>query len=137
MDIKEKIKTVDLEKVAVTQKYQDLKTEFKNYITDKSIPVIDRWEFFEQAQSELKENLDYIWSPSSKFLQARLDRFNDMPEIYGRGKKIEVTDFFEDIVWGGKIWMENLADKTLKEDDIKNALEEILEQNLEYFLFDW
>lgn len=137
MDIKEKIQAVNLEKEALIQKYQALKTEFQSYITDKNIPVIERWEYFREAPSELKDNLDYIWHPKSKFLQDRMDRFSDIPEIYGRGKKIEVTEFFEDLVWGSKIWMQNLSDKSLTEDDIKNALEEILEQNLEYFHFDW
>ena len=48
MDIKEKIQAVNLEKEALMQKYQALKTEFQSYISNKNIPVIERWEYFVQ-----------------------------------------------------------------------------------------
>lgn len=137
MNIKEQIQAVNAEKLAVTQKYKNLKAGFRSYITDKSIPVVERWEFFLNAPSELKDNKEYIWHPNSKYLKARVDRFSDIPEVYGRGKAIYVNEFFEEVVWEGKIWMENVYDKKISEDDIKNALEEILSQNLEYFHFDW
>ena len=137
MDIKEQIQAINLEKDAVMQKYKNVKTAFRSYITDKSIPVIERWNFFLNAPSELKNNKDYIWHPNSKYLKKELDRFTDIPEVYGRGKAIYVTDFFTDVVFEGKIWIENVYDEKITEDDIKNALEEILAQNLEYFHFDW
>lgn len=137
MDIKEEIQALNLEKEALEQKYKNLKTAFRSYITDKNISVIERWEFFVNAPSELKNNKEYIWHPNSKYLKKQLDRFSNIPEVYGRGKAIYVTDFFEDIVWESKIWMENIYDEKITEEDLKNALEEILSQNLEYFHFDW
>lgn len=137
MNLKDEILSVNAEKDAVMQKYRGLKPAFRSYVNDKSIPVVERWDFFVNAPSELKNHQNSVWHPKSKYLQKELERCSGVPESYGRGKKIEVSEFFMDVVFKGKIWMENVYDKKFTEDDIKNALEEILGLNLEYFMFDW
>lgn len=137
MDIKEQIQVINLEKDAVMQKYKNVKTAFRSYITDKNIPVLERWDFFVNAPSELKNNKDSIWNPQSKLLKHLFEKFPRIPEVYGRGKRIYMHELFDEIVWQGKIYMDNLYDEKISEDDVKNGLEEILSQNLEYFEFDW
>lgn len=137
MNLKDEILSVNAEKNAVMQKYRGLKPAFRIYVNDKSIPVLERWDFFVNAPSELKNNKDYIWHPNSKYLKKLFERFANIPEVYGRGKRIYLGELFGDIVWEGKICMENVYDEKITEDDVKNGLEEILSQNLEYFHFDW
>lgn len=137
MDIKEQINLVNLEKQAVMQKYANLKTAFRSYITDKNIPVVERWDYFIGAPSELKNSKDYIWHPKSEFLKNVFRKFSEIPEVYGRGKTIYLSKLFDDIIWEGEICMENVYDEKTTEEDVKNGLEEILAQNLEYFKFDW
>lgn len=137
MNLREKIYAINAEKQEIMQKYRGVKTEFRSYITDKNVPVLERWDFFVHAPSELKNNKDYLWEPQSNFLKKFFDKLSDFPEVYGRGKNIYLGELLNDIVCQGKIYMECVYVENISEDEVKNALEEILSLNLEYFVFDW
>jgi len=66
-----------------------------------------------------------------------LENWFDAPEVYGRGKPIYIADLFGDIVWEGKIYMENVYVDYMTQEDVEKGLEELLNLNLEYFTFDW
>lgn len=70
-------------------------------------------------------------------MQYILDNWFDAPEIYGRGKKIETKNLFENIFKDESL---NYNENQHSEGDIKlykEAMEDILEQNCGSFCFDW
>lgn len=58
---------------------------FENYITDKNIPVLERWNYYLNAPSELKEDCNGLIVPNSRFLKEFLDIDFEESE-YGKGK---------------------------------------------------
>lgn len=137
MDIKEKITALMQRKKEIDKEIYQSKTEFKQYITNSEIPVLERWEFFTLAPREFKEQSNYIIRPNNSFLKSFMDNRFDAPEIYGRGKTIYFGDMFEDLVDGDELNEEDYYYKKFGEKVIKEGLEELLEMNLEYFCLDW
>lgn len=137
MNIQEKINQLNKEKNELENKYKQLKSEYLQYITDKKIPVLERWEFFISAPSEMKEQNRWLIRPSTKFMKYVVENWFNAPECYGRGKPIYIADLFGDIVWKGKIYMENVYVDYMTQEDVEKGLEELLSLNLEYFTFDW
>jgi hypothetical protein len=140
MHILEKMNEYQKEKNALETKASKLKSEFREHITDKSTPLVERWEFFADAGDEFKEHSDWIIQPNSVGLKYVKDNWFDAPEVYGRGKRIDVAECFEDCVHGGELHPESFSykmDKDEAEKCLTEALEEILEKNLGSFCIDW
>lgn len=137
MSLVEKIDQISKEKAILNEKILNLKTEYKQYITNKDIPLMVRWDFYLEAPVELKEQNRWLIRPQTKFLQYVKENWFDAPECYGRGKQIYIDELFQDIVYEGKIYLENLYEQDITQEDVENGLEELLQMNLEYFTFDW
>lgn len=137
MNIKEKIDQVTQEKEELNKKMLSLKNEYEQHITNKEIPLMERWEFYLNAPAELKNKKTSLIRPKTGFLTHVKENWFDAPECYGRGKPIYIDSLFEDLVYEGKIYLENFDLNKFDEEDIELALEELLEMNLEYFTFDW
>jgi hypothetical protein len=139
MHILEKMSDYHKEKNALEAKAEKIKSEFKEYISDKSIPLVERWNFFANAGDEFKEHSDWIIRANSVGLKYVMDNWFDAPEIYGRGKRIDVVECFEDCVCDGELNADGFGDLD-EEEAIKcltEALEEILERNQGSFCIDW
>lgn len=140
MHILEKMNQYQEEKNALEAKASKLKSDFREYIADKSIPLVERWEFFCEAGDEFKNHSDWIITAKSVGLKYVMDNWFDAPEIYGRGKRVDLTERFQDCVDGGELCPENFAYKMDKEEAEKcliEALEEILDKNIGSFCIDW
>lgn len=137
MNIQEKIEQLNKEKNELENKYRQLKSEYIQYITNKEIPLMTRWEFFISAPAEMKEQNRWLIRPKTGFLTYVKENWFDAPEIYGRGKKIYIDSLFEELIYEGKINLEGFDLDQFDEEDVELALEELLQMNLEYFTFDW
>ena len=119
----------------IIQAHTDLQSDYWTYITDKSIPVMDRWEVYVEAPKELKEHDDYIVEFNSPFLQLLFDVDNGYLE---RGQHIYIHDRICHIIYDGIIDLErNNLQYEYTEADVHEAMEELLLKNLSYFTFDW
>ena len=140
MTLQEKIQVYNRTKQDLNQQAQVIKKEFEQYIKDKNISLVDRWEFFVNADDGFKNHKSSIYRANSEGMQHVMDNWFDAPEVYGRGKKIDVSDIFCDCVHNGNIYPENFDYKMPKEDAqelLEEALEEVLEHNLGSFCYDW
>lgn len=137
MTIKEKINALIKKRAQINEEIYQAKSEYKQYITNPAIPVLERWEFFTQAPAEFKEQSRWIIRPKNSFLKSFMDNRFDAPEVYGRGKTIYVADMLDDLVYGDELNQEDYYYEEFGEDVIKQGLEELLEMNLEYFCLDW
>jgi hypothetical protein len=140
MSLVEKMKEYDKHKAALEVEAKQLKRDFELYIRDKSIPLVERWAFFESADDAFKNHSRWIITASSKGLKYVMDNRFDAPEVYGRGKQIFTARIFEECVWDGQLWPENFAydmDKEKSEKLLTEALEEVLQKNIGSFCFDW
>jgi hypothetical protein len=117
------------------QAHTDLQSDYWTYITDESIPLMDRWEVYVEAPKELKENDNYIVEFDSPFLQSLFDVSNvDLD----RGETIYIHDRVCHIIYDGIIDLEgNDLQYEYTEADVHEAMEELLLKNLSYFTFDW
>lgn len=133
MDILEKFEAYHKDKQALEAKANKLKSDFREYISDKSIPLVERWQFFINTGDEFKEHSRWIIRPNSTGLKYVIDNWFDAPEVYGRGKRIDIAECFEDCVDAEEIYPENFSgsmDKEEAEKCLTEALEEILEKNI-------
>lgn len=140
MTLQEKIKAYNQAKKDLEKQAKDLKSDFEKYLINKSIPLVERWEFFVNADDGFKNHKSSIWRANSEGMQYVMDNWFNAPEVYGRGKKIETSEIFGDCVHHGNIYPENFSYKMQKEDAqelLEEALEEILNNNLGSFCFDW
>lgn len=134
MDIIEQVKVLQTEKETLENKFSKCKADFKSYITNKTIPLLERWDFYLNAPSELKEKSDWLIRPKSDFLY--YVRYHWLDAEYGRGKRIYIDQLFEDFIYKGKVDSESVL-KIYSEQQIYLGLEELLDMNLEYFTMDW
>lgn len=139
------------EKIKLENQISLRKDEFSNLIKDKSISIFDRWHAFAAAPAELKNHLDYLPYPRGKALKKEIDNMVDVPECYGRGKRIDVLEFFWDAYsveekkfyprgYDHKYELEAASSYNLEEIkglDMFELMEEILQANLGSFCFDW
>lgn len=139
MELDEKIKDYLEQKNQLQKSANILKIEFTKYITNKNIPLLERWGYYIKAPNDVKYIKTDLISPKSKFLQQHFRHRFDAPEVYGRGKRIYINDIFGDLVWKGQINLEeyNYKNPGLTEEEVFEGMEELLEENLDYFTFDW
>lgn len=140
MTLQEKIQAYNQAKKDLEKQAKALQGEFQKYIVDKNIPLVERWEFFVNADDNFKNHKDWIYSAKGQGMKYVMDNWFNAPEVYGRGKTIDVGSLFGDCVHNGNLYPENFAYKMQKEDAqeyLESALEEILKENLGSFCFDW
>lgn len=120
---------------AITKAHENLQADYRLYITDKSIPLMDRWEVYVKAPDELKEHDDYIVEFDSPFLQVLFDVSDGCLD---RHDTIYIHDKICHIIYDGIIDLEgNDLQYEYTEADVREAMEELLLMNLSYFTFDW
>ena len=140
MTLQEKIQAYNQAKKDLEKQAKDLKSDFEKYLVNKNIPLVERWEFFVNSDEGFKNHKRSIHRANSEGMQYVMDNWFNAPEVYGRGKRIDVADLFGDCVHNGNIYPENFSYKMQKEDAqelLEEALEEILNNNLGSFCFDW
>lgn len=134
MHIIEQIKILQKEKSELESKFQKAKSEFKKYITNKDISLLERWDDYLKAPNELKEKSDWLIRPKTDFLCYVKNNWLDSE--YGRGKRIYINILFEDFIYKGKIDSNHVLE-IYSEQQIFEGLEELLNMNLDYFTMDW
>lgn len=143
MSIKAKLKELDKEQNALDKKYTKVEQKYKQYITNKDIPVLERWEFFINASSKLKNSFSGVATFNSKLLQGYMQSFENGPGS-PRGEKIVMEDVLADYAHPDitQEELDYLAENylgcdTLTKEDVEEAIEEVLSKNLESFTYDW
>lgn len=143
MQLQEKINQVENENKAVKKKFSGLKNEFSQYITNKDISVSDRWNFFINAPSKLKNSFSGVATFNSKILKNYMQNFLNGPGS-PRGEKIVMEEVLEDYAHPDitSEELDYLAENylgcdNLTKEDVEEAMEEVLSKNLEYFTYDW
>lgn len=143
MSLQEKINTVEKQNKAVNKKFSDLKNEFAQYITNQDISVSERWDFFINAPSKLKNSFSGVATFNSKLLKGYMRSFLNAPGS-PRGEKIVMEEVLEDYA-DPSITQEELdylaenylGCDSLTKQDVEEAMEEVLSKNLECFTYDW
>lgn len=141
----EKLKTIRQKEAEVQKLIAEASSEFKTYITDKNIPVLTRWKFFNETGNNFKNHQRYIPSFKSAGMKYIKDNFFDAPEVYGRGKTIYIKNIFEDLVYedeNGEMVIEAESfsmsyDEETNREALAGALEEIMSLNMASFAWDW
>jgi len=136
-DILERINDLNRKKQELQKESDKLKREFSSYISNKDIPLHQRWKTFCKAPDELSNHERYLINARTKGLQYIKDNWFDAPEVYGRGKKISTKEMF-DRVFSTHDLKYSKQDYTEKEIALyKEAMEDVLSQNCASFCFDW
>lgn len=143
MNLQEKINVVENENKAVNKKFSNLKNEFAQYIINKDISVLDRWDFFINAPSKLKSSFTGVATFNSKILKNYMQNFLNGPGS-PRGEKIVMEELLQDYAHPDitQEELDYLAENylgcdSLTKEDIEEAMEEVLSKNLESFTYDW
>lgn len=140
MSIIHKIEEYNRRKNQLQTEAQNLKKEFEAVIVNKEIPLLERWKIFINADDDFKNHSDWIHSAQSDGMQYIMDNWFDAPEVYGRGKQIDIADMLCDCVGEEEFYPENFCRTKSIEDAmilLEQALEEILSENLGSFCYDW
>lgn len=136
-DILERISELNKKKSALNQEAAKIKEDFETYITDQSIPLSERWDLFSRSPDELNNHMEYIIKAKSEGLISLLSYRFDAPEVYGRGKRIDTKELFDNVFEDEPLHYEA---EYRDEESIKlnkEAMEEILSQNCGSFCLDW
>lgn len=150
-ELMDSVVSLQKEKIKLENQISSRKNEFANLISDRSISFFDRWHAFAAAPAELKNHLDYLPRPRGAALQKEIDKMVGIPECYGRGKRIDVMDFFWDAYsveekkfypggYDHKCKLEaasHYIESEVKDLPMFRLMEEILQANLGSFCFDW
>ena len=151
MNIVEKIELINSKQKDLDKEKLELKSEFEKYIKDKSISVCQRWHVFAQADDSFKNHSRWLPNPRGPMLSKKIEAMTDVPECYGRGKRIDILDlFYESYSVEDKMFypqaedddceLEPATDYSAEEIvdlDMFDLMEEILQKNLGSFCFDW
>lgn len=117
-----------------------MRQQFTTVITDKSIPLNERWELFKKAPTELKETT--CWVVNFNTLNEAEGGHVSWYDMFGvdRHQTVEMLDIIErleEIIEYGQTKIKAkqfFIDNPAKLDDLK---EEILSMNLQSFVYDW
>lgn len=123
----------------VDEESSAMKADFQRLITDKTIPLVERWDFWISAPSSLKE--DHDWLPQYGTLQNRYAKFYcDAPEVYGRGRQVEWSEIL-DFVFAEDGTVDACSNYkgvvVFTQEEMTELLESILSDNVATFKFDW
>lgn len=135
-DILKRIQDLKQMKIELEKESAKLKADFKEYISDKSLPLAERWKIFAKSPDELKEHSNYIIRAKTRGLNYVLENWFDAPEVYGRGKRIETAYLFDNVFDSNL----NYNPKYFSDEKValcKEAMEDILSQNCGSFCYDW
>ncbi len=99
-----------------------LKERFETWLKDKSIPVDERWDLWLRAPSEIKNHSSFI--EHFKFRGEEISWYDDFYEQKG------ATVMLENVI-------ESIAEDEEEIEPINNLKDQILERNLESFIYDW
>lgn len=108
-----------------------LQKRYKAFITDKKIPLADRWEVFRVAPSDWQESNTYIQHFAIEKKVGEIEWYDKF--YYERHETVHMYDFVDRII-------ENIEDEdedTWTVELVDEFKEEILSRNLASFDFDW
>jgi hypothetical protein len=145
--MQDKIQAIIARVQAVNEELRQLRPEFVAFITDKSIPLTERWDTWESAPSELKDHHGWIVHFESlprDFVgydcDVNADRHqtvnisNIMENLYEKQQMVEDGEP-EKGNWMHKYWKG--AVEFFEKHSIEEFQEEVLAMNLESFEYDW
>lgn len=126
-------KQFDEAKAAQDLHFNKARAELEKIIKDKSIPLMDRWEFFQDAPDNLKRHLPDLYTPKSRSLRSLIEQHL---EGSGRNTTLDTSYALEG------------ADGDLRENPnapfwwdestrVADALEEVMEKNIGSFRLSW
>lgn len=139
MKILEKIDSLILKKKTcqnqIGKEYNSIKKEFEECIKDKSVPLEERWILFLKSPDEFNEHPRWLNKTNSKGMKYILECLMNSPDVYGKSKKIQTKELFEDVFLTEKSCF-NHRDYDNKELSLnRDAMEYILQQNCGSFYF--
>ena len=136
-DILKRLADLKKQEANLKKEANKIQTDFEEYISDQSIPLGTRWFLFVSAPDKLSNHEKYFITANTVGLQHVKDNFFDAPEVYGRGKRINTKELFEDIFKDESLSYDSddYDEETIKL--YKEAMEDILNQNCASFCFDW
>jgi hypothetical protein len=134
MSITQNIAKLQQQKAAYEQSAKEIKVEFAQYITDKSVPVLTRWKVFSDAPIELRTHQPTTPHFNSRYLRNVESHFSE------NGKYVIIDLIYEfNYHWVDLEAQELLPDRYFdwEEENLEEALEEILAMNLGSYKIDW
>lgn len=149
MNIDEKLTDYREKDAALQKEARELKPEFETYLRNKNFPLLERWNNFVRAHEDLKNHKSSLIHPKSEALQHIMENWFDAPEVWGRGKIVNVANLMRDFVDRKgfhplNLYYEITEDESEEEKNLaegqrllEEMLEEILAQNLGSFTYDW
>lgn len=127
-------KVVDDAKKPLDAALKEARREMERYITNKSLPLTERWEFFMNAPASLKNHLPSIYTPRSKSFESLIA---EILESDRRRSTYDTSDMLEGVAEPFQdnpdthFWWDE------KKYRVADALEEVLAKNLGSFVLDW
>ena len=137
------IKDYLLRKAVLEKELPELRRAFETYIVDKSIPLKIRWNAFQDAPDEFKDHTDWMIDDNNVGFEYIRENWFDAPEIYGRGKRINLAEKIDDRCSFNADGMVDAEDGfqayrgQTPAQLAESAMEEVLRLNLGSFCWDW
>jgi hypothetical protein len=139
-DLKLAIDQMQEESRKLKERANQLRVDFKKIMSDKSIPLDDRWDMFIKAPSDLKGHQSYVWD--SKILGRDFNWYTDYS--CERHQEVDLIEFVENLeedfnaIAEGEDAAYMFTEKFEDTPEVVEALkEEILADNIASFTFDW
>ena len=126
-------KQFDEAKAAQDTHFNQARAEMEKIIKDKSIPLMDRWEFFQDAPAHFKRALPSVYTAKSRSFQSVLDT-----HLEGSGRNS--TYCTEDLLDGADEDLRTNPNAPFWWDEstrVADALEEVLAQNIGTIKMSW
>lgn len=126
-------KQFDEAKAAQETHFTKASYELEKIIEDKSIPVIDRWEFYQDAPTNLKRHLPSLCIAKSRSLQSVIEKHL---ENSGRNTTLDTSELLD----GAEEDLRTNPDAPFwwdKSTRVADALEEVMGKNIGSFVLSW
>ncbi len=140
MSFLEEYRAVMAERDVLNTRFKALQGPFSHHITNKELPLTDRWQFWVEAPMELKKPIrDYYGHPNGK-VSKWVERVR-LEFYWNRGATMLWKDIMEEavdhIVSTGKFDPEFLSYEVASHEEMVELLEAILASNEPGFEYDW
>lgn len=134
MSIEQTIANLEQQKKLYEKAATDAKAEFTAYITNRSLPVLERWKVFSNAPIELRRYKPTIPHFESEYLCLVERHFSEN----GKYVIIDIINEFN-YRWINLDTNELMPDRYFdwEEENLEEGLEEILSMNLGSYKIDW
>lgn len=137
--ILQKIQLMNQKEEELARLGKELFADFSAYISDKSVPLLTRWNFFINAHDRLKGHESYIPDFKTDGMEYIREKLFEDGE-HNRGEVIYLRNVMSRWVDIDNFYISTFDisyDDETRQEKLEEAMEEVLSMNIGSFDFDW